>query len=511
MSNRIRNFAVTILIISCIALYGNFHLAGSVGFSIPRTYELPQSATDIQSIDAQSAAAHKATTKPVTTKQEPYIGQTSVSSLLSVAKPTQAVTPDTIIHLETDYITFPAELISGSRYSLKVVPQSGTVRPYLTLLFEHSNHRESLERQFLKPFAIYPESHVEFHFTMFTSGQFRVTIFDDKVLLDEPWTWYRGYFHLGPQKAVLHQFSVTFNEPSESSTESLLSDHLATLPYCSLLDLANLQFGGRFLKPTLFPNANTSVVDTSKWIDKIGGQDVFLRFLPAKCKLHYFNVHESQDCVTNKNITFMGDSTLAESVKRLMLHLHNDYADFQCPHSTANCEARSYREGQFETTNAQSSLPSYLSLLWAPSLDVCAPLGGAYAFENPLFADWLRFRSSYPESCHNYEDKLGLSLKLDWKSPNGTWRKLPAKKQEFLFFSSGVHDLCHWAFENTNYMIGNYTKWMDQAMSELAGTAKNKIYITVSPKVGKVDTSTEFINKIARKLAAKHGYSFIEG
>ncbi|ORY53264.1 hypothetical protein BCR33DRAFT_191859 [Rhizoclosmatium globosum] len=347
---------------------------------------------------------------------------------------------------------------------------------------------------------------------MFTSGEFRVTIFDDAVLLDEPWIWERAYFHLGPERTALHRFLVTFKEPYYfSSARKRLSTHLKTLPFCSLSDLADLQFGGRYLNPLLFPDAKTSFVDTSKWMYKVGDQPFFLRFLPAKCRMHYFNVQESRDCVANKNITLMGDSTLAESVNRLIFHILDDYAEVHCPPSTATCHDRNYGEAQLETTFNHADPPSYLSHVWVPSLDVCHGFVGAWAFRDSMFSDWMRFRSSYPESCRNYEDKLGLSLETDWKRSNGVWRTLPTKEQDYLFFSSGLHDLIHWKNpEGPEYKVGNYTEWLDKALGELAGTARNKIYVTVNPKMGKVDTATEHINKIARKLAKKHGYSVID-
>ncbi|ORY53215.1 hypothetical protein BCR33DRAFT_761457 [Rhizoclosmatium globosum] len=448
-SERVRNLAAIILIVGCFALIGSFQLAVSVGDVSPQLDDLSQDSVAERLLDVHPATTNEAVTNPTIDSHEYSVSlatstaTTLIPSSASTSKPQSA--NKTIIRLDSDEIQFPEDLTSGSKHSLMVFPKNGTtVRPYLTLLFEHNNGIDAIERQFLKPFAIFPESHVEFTFTMFTSGEFRVTIFDNAVLLDEPWTWHEGYFHLGPQKAVLHQFRVTFTEPPNSSTEQRLSAHLRTLPYCSLSDLADFQFGGRFLKPTLFPDANTSFVDTSKWIDKVGPQYFFLRFLPAKCQIYYFNVQESRDCVANKNITLMGDSTLAESVNRLIFHILDDYAEVHCPPSTENCHDRHYREGQLETTFNRTGPPSYLSLVWAPSLDVCVGFEGVWAFKDPMFADWLRFRTSYPESCRNYEDKLGLSVKTDWKNPKGVWRKLPPKEQDFVFFSSGLHDLIHW-------------------------------------------------------------------
>ncbi|KAJ3076149.1 hypothetical protein HDU99_001393 [Rhizoclosmatium hyalinum] len=413
--------------------------------------------------------------------------------------------PQIILEHNIVYIKNKSNIVAGNEYSLLLRPNESHfgIRQGLYLMFEHEV--EWMERQFLYPTLAYRNGDLEFTFKMFVPGTFKVTLFYDS-LGDLPWKWSPGFMHLGAQLLRLGQFQILVT--SVKTAEKILWGHLALLPHCTIPDLENLQHG-RILSSSLFPATKFNSKD-SGYEDFFGQKSPRWRFLPDNCQLHYFSNDETNMCLRDRNVTFLGDSTVFEAVSRLMYQMTGRVEEdkWTCPKSTEGCPDRASREMAVLTSAKGSKTRSWVSHVWSANIDACWNGPGAVAFKDKLFVEWTKFRITEPEFCHHFEESMGYSFKTDWKNLKGAWVKKDWRKQDTLVYSTGLHDLV--SFQGGDYKIEEYGKWVGKAMQELGPLVKHKFILSTNPQVGLMDIANRHINNIARKVAKEHGFQYLD-
>ncbi|ORY41920.1 hypothetical protein BCR33DRAFT_328248 [Rhizoclosmatium globosum] len=292
--------------------------------------------------------------------------------------------PQIILEHNIVYIKNKSDIVAGKEYSLLLRPDGSHVglRQGLYLMVEHEV--AWMERQFLYPTLAYLNGDLEFKFKMFVPGMFTVTLFYNS-LGDKPWNWNTGYMHFSAELHRLGQFQILVT--SVDTAEKVLSNHLAHLPYCAISDMEYLQ-RGRILASSLFPASKFNSNDTG-YEDLNKEHSHRWRFLPEHCQLYYFSNDETNMCLRDRNVTFLGDSTVFEGVTRLMFQMTGkvDGNKWTCTKSTERCPDRYMREMALSTAAEGSKTQSWLSHVWSANLEACENGPGLFRFRmNCLFS-----------------------------------------------------------------------------------------------------------------------------
>ncbi|ORY22460.1 hypothetical protein BCR33DRAFT_728733, partial [Rhizoclosmatium globosum] len=409
-----------------------------------------------------------------------------------------------VLERETVYLSPKNMLVAGAIVRLYIVPNGNSATPSRTayqLLLENER-----ERQILFPAAVYPNDDVEFSFKMFMSGTFKVTLFAEGTFKhnDLPWRLpdfkSKDYFDM-PNLDKLYQFDMELKEESINSSPRLrLESHLKTLPFCTPSSMDDFQQGGRFLIATLFPTFQEG-----------SGAGAQLIYLPPNCKLRYYSSNEATTCLQTQNITVLGDSTSAESVRDLLAHVTAQLTTKEWPESscTLNEPCAKIREFAYESPSSSPNSPStYITHIWGSTSHPCANGQGVIAYkDNQVFLDWTKFKISYPEFCHHFNESMAYSEK-EW-AVKGKWQSKPSKKQDVLVYTSGLHDL-QAISGGGEYKLEDYEVWLDRVMKELAPLARTKVYVATNPTIGRHNFPNRYVNVVSRRVARKNGFLFLD-
>ncbi|KAJ3288007.1 hypothetical protein HDU79_005162 [Rhizoclosmatium sp. JEL0117] len=404
---------------------------------------------------------------------------------------------------ESMYLTNSTVIVAGTVTKLRVVPNSKPAqRTAYLLVIEHD-----LERQFLFPSSTDLNDGVEFSINMFVAGTFKAALFSEGLLHHDsaPWElpgWDKKSYFDAPKLDKLHQFELHIAEPSAtSSPQERLEKHLKKLPICKPAMLENLQQGGRYISSDLFPYTSSSSRAGSRLV-----------FLPANCQLYYYTPQESHTCLHSKNITFLGDSTLEENMTDLVSRLAFKLGDARIPEPVTECPLSKCgnREQSFPMPGRPGKPNYFITHIWGATEIPCWNGQGASAFRNPLFVEWTKFKVSYPEFCHHWEDKLSFPAE-EYFPKGGRWEQKLSRKQDVLVYTSGLHDLSAFATKpELNYTLTDYEGQIDYVMKELKDLAKLKVYVAVNPFVGRHGFPARYINDAAKRLSKKHGFLYLD-
>ncbi|ORY53485.1 hypothetical protein BCR33DRAFT_732373 [Rhizoclosmatium globosum] len=130
--------------------------------------------------------------------------------------------------------------------------------------------------------------------------------------------------------------------------------------------------------------------------------------------------------------------------------------------------------------------------------------------ERSHFLDFTKFKISYPEFCHGFNTTMGFPAK-EWGAKGGQWESKVLKEQDVLIYSSGQHDMHGIArYPDVDYHLYEYEERIGFVMSQLAPLATTRVFVATYPQVGRHNFMNRYINSVARRVAKKNGFLFVD-
>ncbi|KAJ3349837.1 hypothetical protein HDU83_000284 [Entophlyctis luteolus] len=432
--------------------------------------------------------------------------------------------PQTLIALREGILSVRilsnATEVKGDNSSSSTETQSmfnASTRPSLVALLQHTSGHEKL---FLLPSQVLDDETVQ----VYAPGTYNLTVWAEGLHMHwTPDTWrawpseawgqrnrskvpqyaYGPFRYQQRLEAVVADWQLTVQARNDGDPDWFGPDYFARgLPKCRAslaLDddgnenagnadarrqqrLDDLQTRGRWMSPQLLQSH--ALMPTTVGRGAPGPGTPGLVFFPDTCELAYMGQRRSRQCLRGRTVALVGDSTLGEIMLDLVGHVFG-----QKPASDDLKEVRKMfglsREFSAGGVLAEFHSHSRISLIWAPQLSIDdAAVGGAPVFcffrtvtvvppgsaiALPLFGeshyvDRLMFKLRHPTAIN--------SLPHASRPEEPTYRQAASQIHEnrgsdFIFFTSGLHDLHDFGPAGSDYTIDDYPIWFEKAITAL--------------------------------------------
>ncbi|KAJ3061848.1 hypothetical protein HDU98_002260 [Podochytrium sp. JEL0797] len=347
----------------------------------------------------------------------------------------------------------------------------------------------------------------EFSFSLLTSGQFQVTLWVET----QGNVWINDLDYMRSKSRIssldkIASFNLTVDVSKSHPQSEIIRNEYESRDPCNMTNVHDLS--GRWLNPARIPDEIQTGNIPSPFTKGRGSEMVYL---PHACRISYFSDSEARQCLDQKRVVLMGDSTMNELAIEMINHLVSGDSDVWpaktpvVPSGKSDACSNLWQREFYSNLTTVDGTATQVSKLWSPNTLPCIKdgPGGATAMNDPEYLTKITRALFAPSQIPLFtypEDPLAHNKTL----PTLNETIATGSPTDVFVFNSLLHDMI--MILMSGVMTSDYEAQMNKLLKQMKPGTRAPIWVLGNPKIPHANVVGRYFNGIMTKVARKNGY-----